>query len=328
MQNNLSTDNNNNNNNTADTTAGTQQMEVSEQGTVTQHPTHPTTYTNQEESNPDFNNADNESSSDLDSTSSSDIDSSSDDESFDQSTKGNPLQRLIADTNYDDDDEDDPMSGNHPESIPSTRNEVTNPQVPALPINQLPEPTQLHPLGTVHSIVDCSVTIKAHISGDKHVLDSESLVVLGDKQVLGQIFDVFGPVSQPMYSIRFNSAQEAKEKVSVGVEVYFAQDWSKLVVTEKLRKDKGTDASNMYDEEVSEDNMEFSDDEMERMAKQKKKKKIQDGRRQNTAQMSGNSRVSRPTATPASNDNDVPGTVVGGRQLQSYGDLYDADLGF
>ncbi|KAJ2232559.1 hypothetical protein IWW45_004878, partial [Coemansia sp. RSA 485] len=110
MQNNLSTDNNNNNNNTADTTAGTQQMEVSEQGTVTQHPTHPTTYTNQEESNPDFNNADNESSSDLDSTSSSDIDSSSDDESFDQSTKGNPLQRLIADTNYDDDDEDDPMS--------------------------------------------------------------------------------------------------------------------------------------------------------------------------------------------------------------------------
>ncbi|KAJ2227041.1 hypothetical protein IWW45_007197 [Coemansia sp. RSA 485] len=325
MQNNLPTDNN--------ITADTQQMEASEQGTVTQHQTHPNTNTNtntnQAESNPEFNNADNESSSDLDSTSSSDIDSSfSDDESLDQSSKGNLLQRLIADTNYDDDDEDDPMSGNHPESIPSTRNEVTNPQVPALPINQLPEPTQLHPLGIVHSIVDCSVTIKAHTSGDKHVLDSESLVVLGDKQVLGQIFDVFGPVSQPMYSIRFNSAQEAKEKVSVGVEVYFAQDWSKLVATEKLRKEKGTDASNMYDEEVSEDNMEFSDDEMERMAKQKKKKKIQDGRRQNAAQMSGNSGVSRPTATSASNENDVPGTVVGGRQLQSYGDLYDADLGF
>ncbi|KAJ1641982.1 hypothetical protein LPJ64_006123 [Coemansia asiatica] len=265
--------------------------------------------------------ADNES-SDLDSTTSSSVfDDSSDDEQNNRT-----LQRLVAEAEFD--DEDDPMSG-HTEGIPATRHEVTNPLVPALPIERLPETSVLRDLGKVHSIVDCSVTIQAHISGEKHVLDSDSLVVMEDRRVLGLIFDVFGPVSRPMYTVRFNTASEALEMAAVGMKVYFSQDWAKMLATERLRS-RGTDASNMYDEEVSSDNMEFSDDEAERVAKQKRKKKTQESRRQTSSQSAAaDSSTLHPAGPPsASGKDNAPGTVVGGRQLQSYGDLYDADLGF
>ncbi|KAI7834523.1 Gar1/Naf1 RNA binding region-domain-containing protein [Kickxella alabastrina] len=258
--------------------------------------------------------ADNE--SNLDSSTSGSDYSSSDEEMEEDSKSTN---KLMADLEMDYDDEDDMMTGGA--NLPLTRHEVLNPQIAAPPITQLPQDIDLRALGTVHSLVDNSIIIQAHVSGEQHVLDSDSLVILSDRSVLGLVFDVFGPVTRPMYTVRFNSANEAQERGKVGEQVYFASNWSKLLATERLRV-KGTDASNEFDEEVASDDMEFSDDEAERLAKSRKKKSMAAKRKtpaQNAAKVDPSVR-----ALPQSISRPVTDT----RQLQSYGDLYDPELGF
>ncbi|CAD6907791.1 unnamed protein product [Tilletia controversa] len=60
--------------------------------------------------------------------------------------------------------------------------------------------------------------------------------------------------------------------MTVGTPIYYAPTRSNCVITSYLRKLKGSDASNLYDEEVAEEEMEYSDDEAEAEAKRKKKK--------------------------------------------------------
>ena len=63
-----------------------------------------------------------------------------------------------------------------------------------------------------------------------------------------------GPVSLPIYSVRFNSPTEIdKEKYKIGTDVYFNPDLAKLSYTQQIKLIKGSDASNQYDEEPGED---------------------------------------------------------------------------
>lgn len=42
------------------------------------------------------------------------------------------------------------------------------------------------------------------------------------KRALGRVFDVFGPVTEPHYCVRFNNAQHIKESdIKVGMTVYY-----------------------------------------------------------------------------------------------------------
>lgn len=61
------------------------------------------------------------------------------------------------------------------------------------------------------------------ISG-KPTLNLDSILFLEKgRRVLGQIFDVFGQVSEPNYCIRFNSEEHIKESgIVVGMEVYYS----------------------------------------------------------------------------------------------------------
>ncbi|KAJ2023382.1 hypothetical protein IWW57_004138 [Coemansia sp. S610] len=99
-----------------------------------------------------------------------------------------------------------------------------------------------------------------------------------------------------------------------------------MLVTEKLRV-RGTDASNEYDEEVGEDGMEFSDDEEELMHRRKAKKARQLAA-QNRAQNAGAAAPQSAAAAPPSAVADATAAPLNARKLQSYQDLYDADLGF
>lgn len=59
------------------------------------------------------------------------------------------------------------------------------------------------------------------------------------KKPLGTIFDVLGPVSEPMYCIRFNSSDEVKElNVNKGTKVYAAprSDLTRFVFLKELLK--------------------------------------------------------------------------------------------
>ncbi len=68
------------------------------------------------------------------------------------------------------------------------------------------------------------------------------------------MFDTFGPVHKPMYTILFNSEEEVKGRnLQRGAKVFFLPDLAKYVYTQPLKRQKGTDASNLYDEEVGED---------------------------------------------------------------------------
>ncbi|KAG0097854.1 hypothetical protein BGZ93_001806 [Podila epicladia] len=99
--------------------------------------------------------------------------------------------------------------------------------------------TKLEVIGTVFGIVDNVVVVQANSSGDIRVLDSGTVVAVTKEQ---------------------EGDQPAQHEI----------------LGEPLKAMKGSDASNRFDEEVNEEEMEFSDDEKEmehkRMLKEGKKK--------------------------------------------------------
>ncbi|ORY53675.1 hypothetical protein BCR33DRAFT_6064 [Rhizoclosmatium globosum] len=110
-------------------------------------------------------------------------------------------------------------------------------------------------------------------------LDADSILCSADRKVIGKVFETFGPVVQPMYSVRYDPAV-SDLVMSVGDQVYFVKEMAKYVFAAQLRLLKGSDASNRDDEEIAVDEMEFSDDEQEaeykRQLKLKKKRKGED----------------------------------------------------
>lgn len=71
-------------------------------------------------------------------------------------------------------------------------------------------------------------------------LNLDSILFLDHgRQTLGQIFDVFGPVTEPLYCVRFNSADHIKEKgIEKDMKVYCApktQHTSYVFVPDLLR---------------------------------------------------------------------------------------------
>ncbi|KAJ1729586.1 hypothetical protein LPJ72_004898 [Coemansia sp. Benny D160-2] len=273
--------------------------------------------------------ADGELSSDLDS--SSEESSSSDD---DDDRGGRNLLRLIEEAEAEDDD--DEMMGMAGESAgPATRNEQVDPQIARPTIDVIPAAATLRELGVIQAVVGPSVIIRAHHSPDNQaqnqnqmvVVDCESVVALGNRRVLGLVFDVFGPVTQPMYTVRFPTPEDIDPtECAPGTAVYYSPELARIVDTGAIRRAKGTDASNEYDEEAGSDAMEFSDDEAEMQHRRLKKNK-----KTKTAAKAP------PPPPPPPSSQQQPGTSTGvsslpppvaGRSVQSYQDLYDPDLGF
>lgn len=125
-------------------------------------------------------------------------------------------------------------------------------------------------VGKVLNIVDVQVVVESLRSMPP--LDLDSILFKSDGKPLGQIFDVFGPIAEPHYSIRFTNAEQIKEKnVSVGMEVYFVpqsdRSITRFAFVNELQKIKGTDASWENDNEPPESVIEYSDDEEEQLAR-------------------------------------------------------------
>ena len=90
----------------------------------------------------------------------------------------------------------------------------------------------------------------------------------------GQIFETFGPTTQPLYQVKFNSAFPLDpERVRVGREVFHVPARSRFVFLSQIKAYKGSDASNVHDEEPADDELEFSDDEAEAAHKSRLKRK-------------------------------------------------------
>lgn len=155
-----------------------------------------------------------------------------------------------------------------------SKNEVTE-EAPTLPKDyKIPENAPLEYVGDIIGLVEQSAIIKANTSGEFRVLKENSVLCFEDRLVLGPLFEVFGRLQTPNYRVKYNTDEEfQKFKDKKGCKVYYVVPESQFVYTDSIKKFKGTDASNCHDEELPEEEQDFSDDEQELAAKQAKLRK-------------------------------------------------------
>ncbi|ELR03899.1 hypothetical protein GMDG_06433 [Pseudogymnoascus destructans 20631-21] len=154
-----------------------------------------------------------------------------------------------------------------------TKNEVPEEVIPK-PDVVLAADTPVTELGTVMSIVDTMVLIAATTSGEFRVLESGSLLCLEDRSVIGVVAETLGRVQEPLYVVRFTSPPDITAAgLSKGIKIYYPETHATFVFTAALKAYKGSDASNLHDEEVGDEEIEFSDDEKEMEHKRRVKAK-------------------------------------------------------
>ena len=147
--------------------------------------------------------------------------------------------------------------------VPRTLNEKPDEFVPK-PSVAVTEDMKIEELGLVDNIVENLALVKANTSGEYQVLESGSLLCLPDRSVIGVVSETLGRVQQPYYSVRFTNATAIAEAgIEKGKKIFYVTQHSTTVFTQTLKAIKGSDASNLHDEEVGDDELEFSDDEAE-----------------------------------------------------------------
>ncbi|KAL9612532.1 MAG: hypothetical protein Q9167_002871 [Letrouitia subvulpina] len=153
-----------------------------------------------------------------------------------------------------------------------TKNEKPDEIIPKPEVIVTPD-MEIQELGTVENIVEDNILIKAKISGEYEVLDLGSVLCLENRSVIGVVAETLGVVQQPYYTVRFPDVAAITEAgILAGSLIFYFKGLSNRVFTQPLKAFKGSDASNMHDEEVAENEVEFSDDEDEISYKQRLKR--------------------------------------------------------
>ena len=133
---------------------------------------------------------------------------------------------------------------------------------------------RLELIGEVLYTLDTEHTIIVQAFNTNNPFNEGSVLCNKGGEILGKINEVFGPVTSPFYTVRVdNRKTDVKtfyHTFQPKTEIYCIWKLSSFV-TPALLMQRGTDASNMYDEEITEE-QEFSDDEKELEAKQAKNK--------------------------------------------------------
>ena len=216
-----------------------------------------------------------ESSSDSSSSDDSEADSDADD--YEMLSPEEEARRLMAEDGGSDDGRG--KGTNEHSHVVRTTNEKPDEIVPEPDITVTAD-MKIEELGFVENVVENIAVIKAKISGEYEVLETGSLLCLEDRSVIGVIAETLGRVQQPYYCVRFTNAAAMNEAgIRQNTKVFWVQEHSTTVFTQPLKAFKGTDASNLHDEEVGDDELEFSDDEAE--AEHKRRVKLQKRPRHN-----------------------------------------------
>ncbi|KAL1978215.1 hypothetical protein VTN31DRAFT_1074 [Thermomyces dupontii] len=205
---------------------------------------------------------------------SSDEDEEDEDEDYPMLSVEETARILMQAEGGSDDDGDGKTPGGKPLK---TANELEE-EAPPIPDIEVTPDMSIVLLGRIENIIDDIVLIKANVSGEYQVLESNSVLCLEDRKVIGVVYETLGRVEEPLYTIRYQSKDKINEfGLAKGMPIFYVEKHSTFVFTQPLKGMKGSDASNIHDEEVGEDEIEFSDDEAEaefkRRMKQKKKEK-------------------------------------------------------
>lgn len=110
-------------------------------------------------------------------------------------------------------------------------------------------------------------------------LEEDSLICDSTGRVIAYVSETFGPTTSPFYLLRLPPSPyplPPRESIEQGSKLYYPVDRYRSFVPIRMlqtdRRFKGTDASNIWDEEINgEEEMEFSDDEQEAEAKKRRK---------------------------------------------------------
>ncbi|KAF8475962.1 Gar1/Naf1 RNA binding region-domain-containing protein [Kalaharituber pfeilii] len=243
--------------------------------------------------------SDDDDSSDSESDSEEESDSEAEDSEFPRLSLAEQARILMNDA-----DEDVADKANAKGERPRTKNEVPDESIEAQKPNVvLTDVDVLEELGEIQSIVEKIAVIKAKTSGEYQVLNEGSVLALGNRTVIGVVADLLGRVQSPLYTVRFNATEEISQYgLKQGTKIFYSPKHSTFVFTKVLKAQKGSDASNWHDEEVDENEVEFSDDEAEAEYKRKMKEKKSGGEKGGKANRRGHH------STPSAASGGMPST--------------------
>jgi len=153
-----------------------------------------------------------------------------------------------------------------------TKNEQS--EVKEIPIPfEVKENENIAIIGIIESKVNEILLIKPSETTSTGVLDLDNIIFNSNKVAIGYIDDVIGNINQPLYVVKIFPNLDVKKICCENELVYYVKEKGKVLGMSKLKESigKGSDASNMYDEEVTEDDKDFSDDEEEQNHKHRNK---------------------------------------------------------
>jgi rRNA processing protein Gar1 len=178
----------------------------------------------------------------------------------DQAISGNYMKesKMISDL-YEEDDTLNKYTG--------TKNETEDlKEIPAA-YNIEPGQTMIE-AGWVDDVVEGDKVI-AKVNTYNGILDLDNVLFTANKIPFGFIDDVIGKIDDPFYVVKFFPTFSDKTIIQKGHTIYFVNQKAKTIQPNQLSR-KGCDASNAFDEELSDDEMECSDDEEETERKKRK----------------------------------------------------------
>ncbi|KAK6919518.1 H/ACA ribonucleoprotein complex, subunit Gar1/Naf1 [Dillenia turbinata] len=158
------------------------------------------------------------------------------------------------------DGEDDAAGGSAKGPIRSKNELEVLPPVPSVDVT-LESHHKTLPVGAILSVIGTKVIVEGF---EKHSPLSEgSIIWITESRIpLGIVDEIFGPVKNPYYVVRYNSEGDVPTGTREGTSVSFVQEFANHVLNDKSLYKKGYDASGENDEELT-DEVEFSDDEKE-----------------------------------------------------------------
>ncbi|KAJ8459101.1 hypothetical protein OPV22_032027 [Ensete ventricosum] len=186
-----------------------------------------------------------------------------------------------------------------------SKNEVEDlPPVPKIEVLLEPHHRTL-PVGVISAMLDNKVIVEGL---EKHnPLNEGSILWITEMRVpLGFVDEIFGPVKNPFYVVRYNSDKEVPAGISVGTAVSFVMEFATCIINHKELCKKAYDASGENDEELNEE-VEFSDDEKE----VEYKKSLRLSKRENNDRQKGNQQsfVNKRKFRGASIQKDIPPAI-------------------
>lgn len=243
------------------------------------------------ESNQSSSDEESDSGSNTSSTSDSDSDVESDSESDSSEESENEN-----DSKFVDEGDEDEFNEDETEGPIRSKNEIFDFKVPTLPEDYtIDNDTRIQFVGHISGVVEKNVMIKSATSAEDRVLNEGTIFCFEDRTPLGLMFEVFGRLQTPVYTVKFNTLEESTKWADrKGEKVFFVVPTAEYISTIMIRKLKGTDASNFNDEELAEEEQEFSDDEKEAAAKKSKKRKKKSTKQITGEEASSESKVAGP----------------------------------